>query len=208
MHLFRAIVFAAAVAGGIAGLFVTAAHQLGTVPLILKAEVYEEAAATAEGSAAHQHAGHEHGDEGWKPRDGLERTAFTVLADVLTGIGFALLLVAGFALTGRAVGWREGLLWGLAGFVAFTLAPSLGLSPEPPGIPAAPLTPRQLWWALTAASTAAGLALLAFRRTPVAAVAAVVLLALPHFIGAPPPPEAATLVPPRSSTIRRDGAAD
>jgi len=65
-----------------------------------------------------------------------------VLTDVLTGIGFALLLVAGFALAGRAVGWREGLLWGLAAFVAFTLAPSLGLSPEPPGIPAAPLTRR------------------------------------------------------------------
>ena len=62
------------------------------------------------------------------------------------------------------IGWREGLLWGLGGFAVFMLAPSLGLPPELPGMPAAELGPRQVWWLLTAAATAAGLALLAFRR--------------------------------------------
>ena len=58
----------------------------------------------------------------------------------------------------------------MAGFAVFMLAPSLGLPPELPGMPAAELGPRQVWWLLTAAATAAGLALLAFRRTPVWAV--------------------------------------
>ena len=49
MTLFRNIVFAAALAGLIAGVFVTVVHEIGTVPIILKAETYENA---AEDSAA------------------------------------------------------------------------------------------------------------------------------------------------------------
>ena len=61
--------------------------------------------------------------------------------------------------------WRDGLLWGLAGFVVFTAAPGLGLPPELPGMPVAPLTARQTLWIATAAATAGGLCLLAFRHT-------------------------------------------
>jgi cobalt transporter subunit CbtA len=197
--VFRTIVFAAAVAGLLAGLLVSMAQQFGTVPLIQQAEVYETAAempsATAAGGSGH----HDHGDHAqqaaWAPQDGFERTAFTVAANIVTGIGFALLLVAGFALRGRAIGWREGLLWGMAGFAVFTLAPSLGLPPELPGTPAGPLGARQVWWLLTAAATAAGLALLAFRASPRHAAAGVVLLVLPHLIGAPQPLGGEMLVP-------------
>ncbi len=45
MDYFRNIVVVAALAGGIAGLGMTIAQQLSTVPLILKAEVYEEQSA-------------------------------------------------------------------------------------------------------------------------------------------------------------------
>ena len=61
------------------------------------------------------------------PADGAERTFCTVAANVVTGIGFALLLVAVSEIAGGIGGWREGLLWGFGGFAAFTLAPGLGL---------------------------------------------------------------------------------
>ena len=44
MDYFRNIVVVAALAGAIAGLGMTIAQQLSTVPLILKAEVYEQGA--------------------------------------------------------------------------------------------------------------------------------------------------------------------
>lgn len=206
MALFRRIFFVAALAGLLAGLFVTALHQVGTVPVILKAEVYEQAAeAPAAAPAGHDHAAaghdhaaaaaheHDHDSAAWEPQDGFERTGYTALADILTGIGFALLLVCGYALTGtltgRQTGWRQGLLWGLAGFAVFTLAPGLGLRPEIPGTEAAPLADRQIWWVLTALATAAALALLVFGRRASLAVLAVALLVLPHVIGAPLPVE-------------------
>src|SRR5690606_19892828 len=100
MTIFRNVVFVAALAGLFAGLVMTAMQTAFTVPLILEAEAYEGAGAE-EGAAteeAHDHdaaAGHSHGDEAWMPADGLERTFYTALAAVVTGIGFALLLVVG-----------------------------------------------------------------------------------------------------------------
>jgi len=62
-------------------------------------------------------------------------------------------------------------------------------------VPAAPLLPRQLWWALTVATTAGGLGLIFLRPTVPAAVAGVVLLVLPHLIGAPELDNVETNVP-------------
>lgn len=215
MSTFRAIVFASVIAGFIVGLIVTVVQQFGTVSLILKAEVFEKAAemhqhevpATARPAAAghdhadHDHAAHDHGDHdngagdhdhgagAWEPRDGFERNAYTAAANILTAIGFALLLAGFFAVrsgaTGASVSWHEGLLWGLAGFAVFTLAPGLGLPPELPGVPVAPLLSRQIWWLAAVLATAGGLALIAFRRSVPAAIAGVILLTLPHLIGAP-----------------------
>src|SRR5205085_8859200 len=189
MTAFRRLFFAALCAGLLAGIFATVAHQIGTVPIILKAEVYEEAAQHA-AAPAHSHgqpAAKEAAPAPWSPADGVERTAYTLLADLLTGTAFALLLVAGLAVRGRKIGWREGLFWGLAGFAAFTIAPGLGLPPDIPGTEAGPLLARQLWWVTTAGMTAGALALLVFTRGKLTAAAAVVLLALPHLYGAPLP---------------------
>jgi predicted cobalt transporter CbtA len=41
MTPFRRLFFAAVCAGLLAGIFATVAHEIGTVPIILKAEVYE-----------------------------------------------------------------------------------------------------------------------------------------------------------------------
>ncbi len=189
MSIFRSIALCSALVGLIVGLVVSVAQHFATVPLILEGEVYEKAAETDSTSTpamlSHEAMGHEHSAEAWQPADGLERTFFTVVANILTATGYALVLTGLFVLRGRPVGWREGLVWGLSGFLVVMAAPGLGLSPELPGVPAAPLLARQLWWIGTAAATATGLALLAFRRSPWAAAVALVLFVLPHLIGAP-----------------------
>ncbi|HEV2334512.1 MAG TPA: CbtA family protein, partial [Stellaceae bacterium] len=76
MALFRRLVCAALCAGVLSGILVWAAHQIGTVPLILEAETYETAA-------------HEHGTDR-APETGVERALYTLAADLLSAIGFAL----------------------------------------------------------------------------------------------------------------------
>lgn len=218
MSLFRSIVFSAVVSGLVAGSAITVVQYFGTVPLILKAETYEreqpepatKPASTepehgaedpsGHGQESHQHAvgehdAHEHDAMSWKPAEGLQRQSLTAAANVLTAIGFALLLAALYALRGRAVTWHEGLLWGLSGFIVFTIAPGLGLPPELPGIPAAPLEQRQLWWITTAAATASGLGMIFLQRSAWAALLGICLLVLPHLFGAPQLSDMHTEVP-------------
>ncbi len=90
MLAFRAIVFSAALAGLIVGLVVTVAQQYGTVPLILHAEAYEQAAETA-GQASAGHA-HDHGAEARQPAEGFERNGLTALFNIVDWIGFGLIL--------------------------------------------------------------------------------------------------------------------
>jgi cobalt transporter subunit CbtA len=186
-------IFIAAIIGGlIAGLFLTGIQQIAVGPLIQEAENYETAA------PAHEHAAgvraHTHDEDAWAPQDGAERLLYTAMTNVLTAVGFALLLSAAFAMRG-GVDWRRGLLWGLAGFVAFNGAPSVGLPPELPGAVAAPLIERQVWWVATVVLTAGGLAVLAFAPRPAIKVAGLVLIALPHVVGAPHPEGAEGLAP-------------
>lgn len=205
MSIFRNVVFVAALTGLVSAVVMTALQAFTTVPLILQAEVYEkagaapeQAAAPADPAAAGTDAmapGHVHDAEAWEPSDGFERYAFTVIANLVTGIGFALMLVATSEFAGGIGNWRQGVFWGLAGFAVFTLAPGLGLPPELPAMPAADLTDRQVWWWGTAFATAAGLALIAFRRSPVLAIAGVALIVAPHVVGAPQPVSYETAIP-------------
>ena len=187
--MFRRILFAAALAGLIGGVFATAAQTVRVIPIILEAETYETAA-----PAAHDLAGAVVEPEAWAPGDGVERTAFTLLTNVLSGVGFALLLAAGFALAGGA-DWRRGLYWGAAGFAAFTLAPAIGLPPEIPGAEAAPLADRQLWWVGTVVATGGGLALVILSRKAAWVALGAGLIVLPHLIGAPQPAAHGGLAP-------------
>jgi cobalt transporter subunit CbtA len=187
MAIFRRLVWVALCAGLISGAIATVAHQIGTVPLILEAETYEKA-----GQPSHA-AGND--SVAWEPENGTERTAYTLLADLLTGIGFALVLAAGLTLRGGEATWRDGLFWGLAGFAALTLAPSIGLPPQLPGVEEAALPLRQLWWLAAVLSTGCGLALLAFTRRARWAVIAVLLMTLPHLYGAPQPNDHAGAAP-------------
>jgi len=194
MAAFRRLVYAALCAGLLSGVVAWVTHQIGTVPLILEAETYEapqHASAHANGATA----AHEDTTTSWEPETRVERAAYTLAADLLAGIGFALLLAAGLTLRGGAVTWREGLFWGLAGFATFTLAPGLGLPPELPGSEAAPLVGRQLWWLATTIATGGALALIAFTRRPGCAILAAILIVAPHLYGAPQPAEHAAAAP-------------
>jgi cobalt transporter subunit CbtA len=198
----RRIASVVLLAGALAGLLLTAVQQLQVSRIILQAEVYEEAAAGkaheqahaaasapvaagAPAAEAHEHE-HEHSDE-WEPANGFERTAYTVLANVSMAIGFGLFLAAAIVVSGKKVTWRSGLLWGVAGYLVFFVAPSLGLPPEVPGTVAAPLHARQLWWIMTAGLTAAGLGLGVYARHWALKLLGLVLLVVPHLVGAPHP---------------------
>ena len=193
--MLRRILFTALIAGTVAGLFAVVVQHLKLIPLIAAAEVYEAAGAHAD----HQQDAHQHGAvPEWEPAPGIERAGYTVIADVLAGIGFALVLIGGVALArlgGYAIDARRGLIWGAAGFVVFALAPAIGLPPELPGMEAAGLAARQQWWLFTAAATAGALGLIIFARPAALRVAGVGLIVLPHLIGAPAAPHGSTGVP-------------
>ncbi|WP_024300972.1 CbtA family protein [Pseudogulbenkiania sp. MAI-1] len=203
--------------GGLLAGAVTTPVQLALVqPLIEQAERYElqlEAApapAVAHVHEAHAHEAHTHeavaeghtheaaaSDE--PSEDATHRAVATAITTTLAAMGYALLLGAVLSQLGH-IDWRRGLLFGALGFVVFQLAPSLGLPPEPPGVPTADLQQRQLWWLLTVGATAGalfGLYRAWQKRHALWAVGALALAALPHLVGAPVLAEVHTLVPER-----------
>lgn len=190
--MFSRVLMTALAAGVVAGVFLFAAHMVKTTPLILHAEVYENAAPAetahattpaTEDTAPAAEAKAE--PEEWGPDDGFERSAYTLLADLLAAIGFAFLLVGAITMSGRDIGWRSGLVWGLCGYAAFFVNPSFGLAPELPGMQAAELQARQIWWIGTAIATAGGLALIFFGQKRALTAIGALLIVLPHLIGAP-----------------------
>ena len=118
MPVFRSIIFSAVIVGLVVGTIITVVEQFDTVPLILKAEIYERSAEGAVPASVSPsgHSEHDHDAAAWEPRDGLERSLFTTAANILTAIGFSLLLGGLYALRGHPISWREGILWGIAGF--------------------------------------------------------------------------------------------
>ena len=175
--LFRRLILSAVFVGLCAGLVMTAFQQVLVSPLIFAAETWEQGAEMA-GTLV----------EPWAPEDGLERFYFSTLSNVLAGIGFAAVLLAIMSqlqLSGLMhLSLIKGLAWGAAGFLSLFAAPGLGLAPEIPGIDAAALENRQVWWLFTVIVSASGIAVLTF-GSGVKRLAGLFLLSLPHLIGAP-----------------------
>ena len=186
---------AALVAGFLASVVATGLQLALTSPLILQAETYEGEGAhaalapttdapfaalivPAHAPSQHSHGegGHDHGkaDE-WQPAPGLQRMAFTGLATLVGGVGYALLLAAVMLALRREPTPQSGLVVGVAGFLAVALAPAIGLPPELPGMGAAPLVLRQSWWLMTVIATGLGLYLIAVRRVPLTILGGLVL---------------------------------
>lgn len=194
------------IAGAVTGLAVAFLQFFLIQPLIVEAERYEtgelvlmgvaqdEPSGSSSDTVPSAHDAHDADDE----FSVVVRSGLTVLTLVLTWSGFG--LVAGAALaTHRA-------LWGphsisapalaLSGFAAFVLSPSLGLPPELPGMQAAELSDRQMWWVMTAAATVAGLFLSSGVKSWLGRLAGLALMVAPHLLGAPQPPASVPVIPP------------
>jgi cobalt transporter subunit CbtA len=144
-------------------------------------------------SVAYAHAGEEHDEGGIM--FGMSRFSGTLLANLVAGTGFALLL-AGFSLvSGNPITVANGALWGAAGWLAVHMLPAIGLPPELPGFPAADLGDRQAWWIATVILSAAGLYLLFLKQGIVAKIIGLALIAAPQVYGAPQPSDISSNVP-------------
>ena len=179
MDHMRQLVSAVLIAGALSGLAAFGVQHVMVEPLILRAEAYEEAARRMQPGTVHE-------DHEWEPSDGFERTAYTGLSTVLMGVGYAaLLLGAAWALDVR-LDFRRGAALGVAAFACVSLAPALGLPPQPPGAAVGDLHARQLWWLGTVVATATGLWLLVgSRHTWLPRAVGIVIVLVPHLVGAP-----------------------
>jgi cobalt transporter subunit CbtA len=176
---FRRLLTVVLIAGTTAGLLLAALQLVTVVRLIHQAEAYEHGEHSEAGDAAP-------GEHDWQPSDGLERTTYTVLGTMLTGIAYSALLFGVASLLGLELERRRGLWLGLAGFLCCALAPALGLPPRPPGVPRVALHAAQAWWCATALATAVGLwAMTQAEGKWTWRVAGLACLLCPHLIGAP-----------------------
>ncbi|NIZ14752.1 CbtA family protein [Phaeobacter sp. HF9A] len=183
--MFSRILTSALFAGAVAGLIIALLQLFFVQPVLLHAELYESGALVHFGAdpvTAHP--------ELPGLFDEPMRNLLSVLFTMLTYTGYALLMVALMSIAegrGHAITARSGILWGLAGFVTFHLAPGFTLAPEVPGVAAADVGARQIWWFATVASAGLAMWLIAFGSNIVAYAVAALLLLAPHVIGAPEP---------------------
>lgn len=205
--MFKTIIISAFGAGLVVAATLSAVQSVTTEPLLFHAETFENAEPAAAAAVPHEHAtsephahdaapaaaateaaAHEHDEDEWGPADGFERSAYTFLANLLMGVGVSAVLLGLMSVRGSDINARTGVLWGVAGFFAAALLPSLGLTPELPGTPAGALEARQVWWLGTAAASAIGIALIVFSQSWLLKAAGLVIGVMPHVIGAPVPP--------------------
>lgn len=205
--IFQRLIWAALVTAALVGSLQTGVQRWQAAPLILAAEIYEDQKAAppepaaqsqthahAEGVAPHEHEHAQGAAKEWEPANGAERIVWTWVANVLHAFSMALLV---FAVMGvwlfqrRVTVLRPGASLRLAAWVAaagwlsFHLWPSLGLHAEVPGMDAAPLHARQVWWVLAVGCAVGASAVAGFSHSIWRWLVAVVLLALPFVVGAP-----------------------
>ncbi|MEO9863155.1 MAG: CbtA family protein [Yoonia sp.] len=191
--MFSKVVVSALIAGFGAGLFAAVLQFAFVQPILLHAELFETGALThfgADPSAAH--VAHEGGID--IMRDGL-----SIMFSALIYVGYALMLLALMVFAeerGQPITARTGLIWGVAGWITVQMAPAFGLAPELPGMNAADVDARQIWWFATVAATGLGLWFIAFGRNWAMWGVAIILLAAPHIIGAPMPDTLTGPAPP------------
>jgi cobalt transporter subunit CbtA len=146
-------------------------------------------------------AGHMHGDasiaadaESGDPL-WLGRIWNTVLANLVTGAGYGLLMAAVSLACGVNVTFASGLVWGALGWLCVQLLPALVLPPELPGFPHVDLNTRQYWWVLTVIASVMGFWLALLCKTTPLRIAGAALLVAPHVYGAPQPIDLTSAVP-------------
>lgn len=171
---FRNLVLSAIAIAIVASSFLNLYQYFFITPIILASEIYEVIEPTATNTV-----------EVWSPEEGLERSSFSFIANFLVCFGYALLLLTAMA-TKDSMKLVQGFIWGIAAYLSVFVAPALGLTPEIPGMEAAHLEGRQIWWLLTVLLTALGLWTIAYQAIIFKGLGVLMLL-IPHLIGAPQP---------------------
>ncbi len=195
--MFQKILTSALFAGFCAGLIAALLQMVFVQPVLLHAELYEGGDLIhfgAEPNSAHPEL----------PGIDLMRDGLSLLFSALIYVGYAFILVAGMSLAaerGHRIDARTGIIWGLCGFIAFHLAPAASLPPEVPGVAAADVELRQMWWFGTVGATAVALMLIGLARGMVPLAVAIVLILAPHVIGAPEPDTFVGPVPPEIAAL-------
>jgi cobalt transporter subunit CbtA len=183
------LVTSAVFAGAASGLIIALLQFAFVQPVLLHAELYETGQLVHFGGAVNSATPE-------LPGFDIMRDGLSILFTMMTYSGYALILVAVMSMADQdLVTPRMGMIWGLAGFVAAHLAPAISLPPEVPGVAAADVQLRQIWWFATVAMAAGAMWILAFRFNMYGIAAAALLLLLPHIIGAPQPTAFAGPVP-------------
>jgi len=190
MALIRKLVLAALFVGILSGVLLSLLQSLQVNTIILQAEQFEIGsgmdAETETLQTPHDHAAeqHHHDALAWQPSDGGERIFYTLISNIFAATGFSLLLMSLMSMTNNSITWLKGGAWGLAGFVTFFLAPSIGLPPEIPGTVSAALFDRQLWWMWAVMGTGGGIAVLVFAPGKIKVLGLFLVIA-PQIVGVP-----------------------
>ncbi|QXT41104.1 CbtA family protein [Gymnodinialimonas ceratoperidinii] len=182
--MFTRLLTSALFAGAASGLIAALLQLWFVQPVLLHAELYESGELLHFGADSNIAAAQDVGGIDLV-RDGLS-TVFTMLIYS----AYAMILLAAMSVAeerGAAITARTGMIWGIAGFVAVHLAPGFSLAPEVPGVAAADVVLRQVWWFTTAIMAAAAMVLIGFGKNWAAWLGAAVLLLAPHVYGAPEP---------------------
>lgn len=182
--MFTRLLTSALFAGAAAGLIAALLQLVFVQPVLLHAELYEGGDLIHFGSDSVVSAFQD--VSGFDPlRDGL-----SIVFTMLVYSAYAMILLAMMSVAeerGAVINARTGMLWGLAGFVALHFAPGFSLAPEVPGVAAADVAVRQIWWFATVAMAAVAMGLIGFGKNWMAWGGAIVLLLAPHIYGAPEP---------------------
>jgi cobalt transporter subunit CbtA len=152
------IILSTLVAGLLAGLVMAWLQYFRLEPLIQAAETFEAGG------------------------DPTLRNLFTRLVPpLLSGAGFSILMLGVSFLTKIPITKQNGLIWGICGFIAVSLAPSIGLPPQLPGMPTIDLYTRQIWWGSTVLLTCAATYLWVKAKNYGWQIAAIVVALAPQF---------------------------
>ncbi len=204
------VLLAALAAGLFAGIFMVPLQASRVTPLILQAEVYERSAAkhdhgaveiaaapgqnmtkTDEMTAMAAPDGHGHDDAPLF----FGRFWNTLLANLVTGAGYGLMMAGISMAVGVNVKFSTGLVWGALGWLCVQLLPALGLPPAVPGSPESELDGRQIWWVMTIILSVSGFCILLLTKPIAMKLLGLICLVSPHVYGAPQPIDISSNVP-------------
>lgn len=195
--MFVRILTSALFAGAAAGFFASLLQLYFVQPVLVHAELYESGELVhfgGEAVSAFQELG------GFQPVRDMLSIIFTML--IYAGYGLVIVSAMAFAeQRGTKLSPKQGVIWGLAGFIAVHFAPGFSLAPEVPGVAAADVYARQFWWFATVACAASAMWIIAFGSGVIALGTAAILLLAPHIIGAPQPDTFTGPVPTELSAL-------